>query len=53
MVCNMRIIGLTLFVLLFAVTPFYLLNSVVMPQLAQLQQTYDHVDEIAVGAVQQ
>lgn len=53
MASNMRIIGLALFALLFAVTPFYLLSSVVTPQLDQLQQTYGRVDEIAAGAVRQ
>lgn len=49
----MRILGLLLLALLFAVTPFYLLSSVVAPQLVQMQQTYEHADEIAAQLAQQ
>lgn len=48
----MRFFGLLLLALLFAVTPFYLLNSVVTPQLVQMQQAYGHADEIAAQVAQ-
>lgn len=49
----MRIFGLLLLTLLFAVTPFYLLSSVVTPQLVQMQQVYEHADEIVTQVAQQ
>lgn len=48
----MRITGFLLFALIFAVTPFFLLNAVVMPQLSQVQQIYSHADEIAAQVAQ-
>lgn len=43
----MRILGLLMLALLFLGTPIYLLDSLVLPQLMQMQQTYEQVDEIA------
>jgi hypothetical protein len=35
------------------VTPLYLLNTLVMPQLKGLEYTYSHADEIAQRAIQE
>lgn len=43
----MRILGLLMLALLFAGTPFFLLNSLAMPQLLQVQQSYERADDIA------
>jgi hypothetical protein len=48
----MRILGLLLLALIFAVTPFYLLSFMVTPQLTQMQQVYEHADEIAAQVAQ-
>jgi hypothetical protein len=44
--------ALLLFALLFAATPAYLLDALVMPQLDQLKYTYEHADEIAAQVAQ-
>jgi hypothetical protein len=43
----MKIILLSVFVFFFVAVPFYILESVVMPGLDSLQQTYAHADDIA------
>jgi len=43
----MRFVLLGIFVFCFLVIPMYLLNTVMMPELAGLQQTYAHADDIA------
>lgn len=48
----MRVIALLLFALLFAVTPVYLFNYLVMPELDKLKYTYEHADEIAAQVAQ-
>ncbi len=41
----MRLIILLLFVSAFAITPVYLFNTYVMPQMLGLQRTYTHLDD--------
>lgn len=47
-----RVFGLLLLAGIFGFTPFYLLSELVMPQLMQLQQTYQMSDEIAAKVAQ-
>lgn len=43
----MRFILLSVFIFFFVALPMYLLNTLVMPELNALQQTYAHAGEIA------
>lgn len=52
MTSNMKVTALLLLALLFMGTPLYLLHTLVMPQLEQLQYTYSHADEIAARVAQ-
>lgn len=49
----MRILGFLVLAFIFAVMPFYMLNSVVMPELVQLQEKYNNLDEVAAQVAQQ
>ena len=48
----MKITGLLLFVFIFLVVPFLLLQAVVMPALNQLKYTYQNADTITQTALQ-
>ena len=43
----MKYIFVAIFVFFFVGLPMYVLNNMVMPQLAQLQQTYAHAGQMA------
>lgn len=49
----MRILGLTILALTFMGTPVLLLDTLVLPELTELQYTYSHLDEIAQSVVEQ
>lgn len=47
----MRIFGVTVLVFLFGYMPFMMLDTLVMPELNRLQQTYTNAEAIAQSAV--
>jgi hypothetical protein len=48
----MRVLSLALLVGIFMGMPLWLLNTMVMPELETLRNTYSHLDEIAAKAVE-
>jgi hypothetical protein len=50
---NMKWMLLTIFIFFFVFAPLYLLNSLVMPDLLGLKQTYLHADQRANAIISQ